>query len=100
MSSARFGLEQAADADAVDRPGRRRRARSAAPIARSAAAVASDVAAVRQPSIRLRPRASAARIRARCEIDLSPGTRGGAAKRPAGSERRRLGPLALMGLGF
>ena len=62
-------------------PSRRRppRARSARPSPASAAAVAATSPPSFSPSIRLRPTASAARIRARCEIDLSPGTRRGPA---------------------
>ena len=87
------GLAQPADADAVDAPATvARRAPALAPSARMAAAVASTSSPSSRPSISVSPTASAPSISARCEIDLSPGTRA-TARQGAG----RSGPKRLQG---
>ena len=74
-SSGAAGLEQAADADSVDRPGRRpRRSRSARPSPEARRRSRRRRRRRLSPSIRLRPTASAARISARWEMLLSPGS--------------------------
>ena len=75
-SSAARGLGEAADADARARARRRSPVRSTvAPSACMALAVLMTSSPSSRPVIRVSPTASAPRIRARCEIDLSPGTR-------------------------
>ena len=71
-----FGLGEPADRRRR-RPstGRRRPETASAPSAFSAAAVASTSSPSSRPVISVRPTASAPSISARCEIDLSPGTR-------------------------
>ena len=79
-------LGKAADADAAHAPGAARRcAPRVAPSARMALAVLMTSSPSSRPVMRVSPTASAPRISARCEIDLSPGTRDAARQRP---ERR------------
>ena len=96
------GLGEAADADARRRARRRRRrARRAAPSARIAAAVRSTSSPSSRPVISVRPTASAPSISARCEIDLSPGTRQRAARAApaAGRDERSGGAASDHGIG-
>ena len=83
------GLGEAADAAALRRasvpsPVARRRS---APSARIAAAVRSTSSPSSSPSIAVSPTASAPSISARCEIDLSPGTRATPDRAPVGRDR-------------
>ena len=82
------GCGKAADADAVDAP--RALAARARPWRRARAwprAVLSTSSPSSRPAIVVSPTVSAPRIRARCEIDLSPGTRTRPGKRAAAARR-------------
>ena len=74
----------------------RRCARPRAPSARMALAVLSTSSPSSRPEIRVSPTARAPKISARCEIDLSPGTRTRPLSGPngAGGKRRRDGGVA------
>ncbi len=69
------GRLQAGNAHALDMPdARRRRAMSLAPRAVMALAVLTTSSASRRPLMRVSPMAMAPSMRARCDMDLSPGT--------------------------
>ena len=74
-SSTASGARKPPDPDAADPPGPSPVRSTAAPSARMALAVLSTSSPSSSPEMRVSPTVSAPKMRARCEIDLSPGTR-------------------------